>query len=106
MREMRSNIPRRLFMNATRSVGRRLVRLICWTLVCGAPAVLVGCSSSGGGGGGGGPNVVVSPHYQGGAGAASGNKLPVKVDVVDARTPKAVTRPDGREVLAEGDKGK
>ena len=90
-----------------------------------APAALVavvamGCAGGGGGGdasgasGGGGVtksgggNLTVLPQYQPSQQlqAIKGNKLPVSVKVTDQRKFKGEVRPDGRELIAHGDKGK
>ena len=72
-----------------------------------ALVVLAGCGGNGGGGGGMGPNFAVSPEYQptASAPAAMGNRQTVAVKVVDARPTKNRVAKDGREVIAEGDKG-
>lgn len=67
---------------------------------------LAGCSS--GTGGGAGPDVTVTPHYQPAAAQvpAEARHLPVTVRVIDSRQEKGAVRPDGREIIAQGDKGK
>ena len=53
-----------------------------------------------------GPNFAISPEYQPtGNAPAIGNRQPVAVKVVDARPSKGRVAKDGREVVAEGDKG-
>src|SRR5438045_1757226 len=90
---------------------------MCGTLrtlaVCATPLMLlvVGCASSSGGGGGsgGGPgSVAVTPRYQPSPALSSinGKQLPVSVVVTDGRQYKGEVKSDGREVLAEGDKGR
>src|SRR5947207_14641814 len=62
---------------------------------------VAGCSTAG-------PDFTVAPQYHPpqALAAPAGNKLAVRVEVIDTRTIKPETRPDGREVLAAGDKGK
>jgi hypothetical protein len=70
-------------------------------------AGLASCSS--GGGGGMGPDVTVTPHYQPASVApapAETRHLSVTVQVIDSRQEKGPVRPDGREIIAQGDKGK
>lgn len=71
--------------------------------------VLLACSMNGCGSSGGvGPDVTVDPSFRAPVGepAPDGHQLAVSVKVVDARNPRGPIRPDGREVIAEGDKGK
>lgn len=72
-------------------------------------AAMAGCASGGGGAGGGvGPDITVSPRFQPVATIplpSDGHHLPVAVKVIDSRQPKGPVRPDGREVIAQGDKG-
>lgn len=87
-------------MHAHINYRRRL--LGAWLLVLGA---IAGCGSQGGAG----PDVTVNPRYQAAGGiqtSGGGPHLLVAVRVIDARNPKGPIRPDGREVIAQGDKGK
>lgn len=63
---------------------------------------ITGCNS------GGGPDVTAKPQFQPAPDLRSlnGHSQPVAVKVIDARQTKPPVRPDGREVIAEGDKGK
>src|SRR4051794_39323693 len=89
---------------------------MCGTLrtfaACMTPLMLLatGCASggSGGGGSGGSGSVAVTPRYQPSPalGSINGKQLPVAVVVTDGRQYKGETKSDGREVLAEGDKGR
>src|SRR4051794_15387614 len=88
---------------------------MCGTLrtlaACATPLMFlaVGCAgSSGGGGSGGSGSVAVTPRYQPSPALSSinGKQLPVAVVVTDGRQYKGETKSDGREVLAEGDKGR
>jgi hypothetical protein len=59
-------------------------------------------------GGCAGPDVTLDPTYQPSAALAGvhGAHQSVSVNVIDARLDKGAVRPDGREILAQGDKGK
>src|SRR5207253_118895 len=50
------------------------------------------------------PDFTVSPRYQPSQAltAPAGKPMAVRVEVIDTRTTKPQSRPDGREVLAEG----
>lgn len=82
-----------------------------WTAItagfCLAGAMaLGGCAGDGGAGAPGG--ITISPEYRPSAQTASavdGKRQPVSVKVVDARTDKGRMGKNGKEVLAEGDKG-
>src|SRR5438270_14069981 len=88
---------------SARNLNRR--GLVSWLVVgCASAVWLAGCGSSGGGSG---PDVKVSPSYQpsGRLTNVAGNKQAVAVAVVDARTSKGQAQ-GGREILAQGDKGR
>jgi hypothetical protein len=79
--------------------------LASWLVVgCASIVWLTGCGS---GSGGGGPDVKVSPSYRpsGRLANVAGNKQAVAVAVVDARTSRGQAQ-GGREILAQGDKGR
>ncbi len=94
----------KMIVRVGRAIG--LTRAASALALAGIAAAVGGCGSSGSGGGG--PNFTVAPQYQptAGAGTVDGKRLNVAVSFVDARVSKNRITNDGKEVLAEGDKGK